>query len=398
MSQDSAASGPRFTWDELVNATHGEWAVASPTSDGVCGVSTDTRSLPAGALFLALRGERFDGHAFVDAAVAAGAAAICVDTVPDEAPPVPCLRVDDTLAAYQALAACHRAHFPELLVVGITGSSGKTSSKEIVATVLRRHFGEHAVLATRGNTNNQIGVPQNLLRLTADHAAAVLEMGTNAPGEIGAVARLACPAVGVITSIGPVHLEGLGSVDGVAAEKADLLAALEPDGLAVVPARWRQHPAITEKTAGRRVISVGAADEDADIRIEFGGGDLKSARFRVMRRGEPPFGVVWPIPGAHQAVNAGAAFAIAAEIEMSDVGVVAALRNCQLPAMRLQTQEIRGVRWLNDAYNANPDSVRALIDCLRAAQASSRTRCVLRTKIASTRRCSPTRSPRCRTP
>jgi len=228
-------TGPRFTPEELAAATGGRWrgAPAPPLQ----GISTDTRRLAPGSLFVALRGERFDGHDFLaDAARAgAGAAVVAEDWA---APPaataaaLPMLAVPDTLAALGALARLHRRRF-RIPVVGVTGSNGKTTTREMIAAILARRG---PVLRSEGNLNNEVGVPLTLFGLAPEHRAAVVEMGMNHPGEIARIAAVAEPQVGVVTNAFPAHLEGLGSVDAVADAKAELYQALPRDGIAVANA------------------------------------------------------------------------------------------------------------------------------------------------------------------
>src|SRR5690606_7559408 len=198
------------------------------------GVSTDSRSVAAQNLFVALVGERFDGHRFVAAAAEKGAAAAVVARGA-ELPPLPAgfgvVEVDDTLAALGALARTHRRRFPRLKVAAVTGSNGKTTTKELAAAAFAAAFGE--TLATEGNLNNEIGVPLTLLRLGARHAAAVVEMGMNHPGEIARLAAIAEPDAGLVTCAQPVHLEGLGSVEAVARAKGELYRGLPAGGIAV---------------------------------------------------------------------------------------------------------------------------------------------------------------------
>jgi UDP-N-acetylmuramoyl-tripeptide--D-alanyl-D-alanine ligase len=221
----------QFTWSEMTTITAGSWATEhAGTLPGVASVSTDTRKIGPGDMFLCLKGERFDGHDFAAGAVESGAAAVCcsearqdiMDAAAKSGAAV--LVVDDTLTALQNLGRAHRRRFPDIPVIAITGSSGKTSTKEMTAGVLAAGL-DGEVLATIGNTNNLIGVPQNLLRLTGDHVAAVLELGTNAPGEIGTLVRAVEPTCAVLTSVGAGHLEGLGTIDGVAAEKSDIFSS-----------------------------------------------------------------------------------------------------------------------------------------------------------------------------
>ena len=344
-----------FTWDELEQATGGVWVHVPDGGNGVSGVSTDSRIRQDGGLFVALRGENFDGHEFCAKAVAEGATAVCVDRGGGWG--VPALQVADTLVAYQALAAFHRQRCG-VRTVGITGSSGKTSTKEMMAAVLRT---AGPVLATEGNTNNHVGVPQNVLRLQGDEAFAVLEMGTSGPGEIEPLSRVAAPAVAIITNIGPVHLERLGSVAGVAKEKATIAAGLEENGALVVPYAEAKNPAILAQ--GRRLVTFGT-EAGADIRVQAYE-EGPPARFELVADGECAT-VAWNLAGPHQACNAAAVIAAALSLGLDLQESAAALAEVQIPGMRMQETVVAGVRWLNDAYNANPDSMTALLRTVRA--------------------------------
>ncbi|MFT5128984.1 MAG: UDP-N-acetylmuramoyl-tripeptide--D-alanyl-D-alanine ligase [Rhodothermales bacterium] len=339
-----------FSQRELALFTTGRWLRAPSDALQVCEVSTDSRSIGPGHAFLALRGERFDGHDFISTALERGASVIIAETPPIADSTTAWLLVEDCLRAYQDLAAFHRMRWPSLPLIGITGSSGKTSSKEIIACILRAKFAN--VLATAANTNNLIGVPQNLLRLS-DHDAAVIELGTNAPGEIATLAHIAFPSIAVITSIGPVHLEGLGDVEGVAREKASICEGLPANGLAIVPEGWKA------AVSAAHVLTIGGDYQVTDY-VARG---LEGASFSVVRNGKS-LHINWLVPGEHQASNAAAAVAVADQLGIPDATIAAALAEFALPGMRMAQQEIAGVNWINDAYNANPDSIRALIDCL----------------------------------
>ena len=225
-----------FTYDEMVEATGGEWFAGRGGSQGrgrgVMSVSTSSKDC-RGALFVALKGERVDAHQFLSDAAGAGAAAVCVRRnfpVADLPAGVDALRVEDTLAAYQALARFHRRRLKGLKVVALTGSSGKTSTKDILRCVLAAGFGADAVHATEGNTNNHVGVPQNLLRLNGSHRLAIIEMGTNHPGEIAVLTSIAEPDIAIVVSIGHAHLEFFKDTNGVAREKGAIFGCLKRDG------------------------------------------------------------------------------------------------------------------------------------------------------------------------
>ncbi len=371
MQPDSPEKLFMFDWQELVEAAAARVVPADIPLPAVSVIGTDTRTVGHGDMFLALRGERFDGHDFAAAAVDQGAAALCVDEqmidaiVTATGGTTPCLCVGDTLAAYQAIARLHRRGFADLTMVAITGSSGKTSTRTIVGAVLSRHF-DGAVLTTTANTNNHVGVPQNLLRLTPEHRGAVLELGTSGHGEIRPLTALVEPDIAILTNVGPVHLEGLGSVDGVAREKAGVFSKLGDHGSAILPVDLRHHPQIAPSLPVGRVLTVGNAGSGADVEVTYCGGDLTSARVIVCRGGRN-VEFSWALPGAHQAMNAGVAFAVAQVLGIEDDCVVEGLASCQLPGMRLRTVEHDGVTWINDAYNANPDSVKALLDLLASA-------------------------------
>ena len=269
------------------------------------GVSTDSRTTPAGALFVAVRGPRFDGHDFVGAAAARGAAAALVECAPDAPAPIPFMLAGDTVRALGELAAAWRGRFRGLVLVGITGSNGKTTVKEMVAAILGT-LGP--VSATRGNLNNEIGVPLTLCDLDAGHRTAVVELGANHRGEIASLTALARPSVGVITQCAPAHLEGFGSVEGVARAKGELFECLPDDAVAVVNADdpfaelWRS------LALPRRCISFGAG-ADADVRVH-----ARSGAGRTHVSLDTPAGSValdLALAGTHNAFNAGAAAAAA---------------------------------------------------------------------------------------
>ncbi|HEX6733992.1 MAG TPA: UDP-N-acetylmuramoyl-tripeptide--D-alanyl-D-alanine ligase, partial [Azonexus sp.] len=229
----------------------------------VVGVSTDTRAVAPGPLFLALRGERFDAHEFLGQAAAAGAAALLVADEAKLPVGIPAVVVADTRIALGALAAAWRATFT-LPVIAVTGSNGKTTTKEMIAAILQAAFGD-AVLATRGNFNNDIGLPLTLLGLNAGHRAAVIEMGMNHPGEIAYLAPLGAPTVALVTNAQRAHLEGMGDLDEVAREKGSIFGGLTAAGVAVVNADdayadfWRG-------MAAPHAVRSFAIDHEADVR------------------------------------------------------------------------------------------------------------------------------------
>ncbi len=356
-----------FTLDEIVAACGGKVARDGAGFKGtVSEVITDSRKDCANALFIPLKGETFDGHDFIAAAIANGANIILSE--PGKAPAslpmnVTVVEVADTTAAYQDLARCHRRRFPALKVVAVTGSSGKTSTKEMMRAVFAAAYGADSVLATEGNTNNQVGVPQNLLRLTERHRVAVLEMGTNHHGEIAPLSRMAEPDVAVITFIGNCHLEHLGSLEGVAQEKSMIFSCLKPGGTAVIPISGNAQAVLEEKTVALKKYHFGN-DSCADVSSRYLGGHLHGStvelRFNAL---DQVVRFDWSLSGAHQAVNAAAAAAAALALGVSPENIAAGLADCHLPGMRMRiTRRDDGTTWINDAYNANPDS---MASCLK---------------------------------
>ncbi|PIW38950.1 MAG: UDP-N-acetylmuramoyl-tripeptide--D-alanyl-D-alanine ligase [Hydrogenophilales bacterium CG15_BIG_FIL_POST_REV_8_21_14_020_62_31] len=324
-------------------------------------VASDSRNLLAGALFVALRGERFDGHRFAAQALAQGAAAVMVDSQAN-LDLAPAIIVPDTRLALGQLAAWQRRRMPAK-VLAITGSNGKTTVKEMLAAILKRSAGESAVLATVGNLNNDIGMPLTLLRLTPEHRYAVLEMGMNHPGELNYLSRLAQPDAALVNNALRAHLAGLGSVEAVAKAKAEIYAGLKADGVALVNAD-DPHAALLRALAGsHRCVDFGLAQ--GDIRADYQLHDFASDMTL-----HTPAGAVeltLNVPGLHNVCNALAAAAMAhvAGVSRSDIGHgLAAYTGVK---GRLQPHAcILGARLIDDSYNANPDSVAAAIAVLAA--------------------------------
>jgi UDP-N-acetylmuramoyl-tripeptide--D-alanyl-D-alanine ligase len=324
------------------------------------GVSTDSRSVERGQLFVALRGERFDGHEFLAAAAARGAAAAMVDRAYAGAFPMPVVIVDDTKRALGELARQWRARFSPALVA-VTGSNGKTTVKEMLAAILRRQGGERAVLATTGNLNNDIGVPLTLLRLRSEHRWCAIELGMNHRGEIAYLAQLAAPTVAVVNNAQREHLEFMGSVDEVAAENASVYDALPTGGIAVVNADDEHAPFFRQRVGARRVIDFGLG------KAAVGGGyTLKelSSELRLRTPGGEANAAL-AIAGLHNVRNAFAAAACAHAAGVELASIAAGLSAFRPYTGRLQVKQTKnGVTVIDDSYNANPDSVRAAIDVL----------------------------------
>ncbi len=358
---------PTFTARELAEATGGRW-LDGREPDSVRGVFTDTRQDGCGRLFFALSGENFDAHDFLPAAIAAGAAALCAaESKQSKLPaplPVPVLLVEDPLRAYQQTARLHRLRFPELTVAGVTGSVGKTSVKEMLRTIFSAAAGEEHVLYTVGNTNNQVGVPRNLLGIKPEHRFAVIEMGTNHHGEIEPLSLCALPRISLVNSIAPCHLEFLGSLAGVAREKSRIFAGLPEGGTAVIPKRCPEVDILEAAAAPYRVLRFGEG-EGCDVAAHYLGGQLEGSSFELVFKNGETFRVSWSLTGRHQAVNAAAAAAAALAAGVKPETIAEGLRHTRLPGMRSKiTRLANGVVCLNDAYNANPGSMRAAFEHL----------------------------------
>ncbi len=331
------------------------------------GVSTDSRTLNHGDLFIALRGDKFDGHAYLAAAQARGAVGAIVAADAGAATrsdcTLPLIEVADTRLSLGALAADWRSRFA-LPLIAVTGSNGKTTTKEMIASILHAaHPG--AVLATRGNYNNDIGLPLTLLRLQAKHRVAIIEMGMNHPGEIAYLAGIARPTVAVITNAQRAHLAGMGTLEAVATEKGSIFSGLDENGVAVFNADdpwadlWRR------QSRGLAVMTFGFA-RPADIGGRFRLHGLET-HLTVFVPGGSTLELELSVAGQHNARNA-----LAAAAACLAAGVSADAVHCGLTAFRglqgrLQQRPAQhGALLLDDSYNANPDSVRAAIDVLAA--------------------------------
>ena len=325
------------------------------------GVSTDTRTLHAGDLFVALRGERFDGHGFLKTAAAAKAAAAVVDRNYAGEFPLPVAIVEDTRRALGDLARHWRSRFT-LVLIGVTGSNGKTTVKEMLAAILRTQAGESGMLATAGNLNNDIGVPLTLLRLRAAHRWCAVELGMNHRGEIAYLAGIGRPTVALVNNAQREHLEFMRSVEEVAAENGSVYDALPTDGVAVVNAD-DPHAAFFRARAGsRRLVDFGIAS-NAAITASYQTKPL-SSELEI----ETPAGrahATLAIPGLHNVRNALAAAACAFAAGIGPEAIGAGLTVFRPYTGRLQVKQARGgATLIDDTYNANPDSVRAAIDVL----------------------------------
>jgi UDP-N-acetylmuramoyl-tripeptide--D-alanyl-D-alanine ligase len=318
------------------------------------GVSTDTRALKGGELFVALRGDRFDAHAFLEEARDRGAAAAVVRRGTPAVANLPLLEVPDTLAALGALGrGRRRALPPDAPVIAITGSSGKTTTKELTRAALGARWRVHA---TTGNLNNLVGVPLTLLATPDDAQALVIEAGASVPGEIAALRDVIEPTIAVVTNVGYAHVEGFGSLEAVLAEKVSLCAGAP---LAVV---GTEPPALaTEARRRARRVIVAGHDPRADVRPDTA---------RLTEQGQPEIGwrgaqVVIPVLGLHQVNNAMIAVAAAVEAGVPPADALRALAGARLPPGRGGIQQIGDLTVIDDTYNANPGSLRAAVELAR---------------------------------
>lgn len=344
-----------FTVQEIVRATQGALVVGD-LGVRVAGVSIDSRTLGVGEAFVAIRGHRLDGHAFLAEAAARGASCLVVHALPDRYPAeLPLVLVEDTTRALGRLGAWHRGRFA-IPVVAVTGSNGKTTTKELAAAVIA--VGRR-VLRPESSFNNQWGVPLTLLRLAPEHEALVVELGTNQRGEIAALAALVAPTVGVVTTVAAVHTEFLGSLEGVREEKAALVRALRADGWAVLNADDARVRTMAAETAAR-VLTYGQA-AGADVRAVDAVEDGHGLAFALEVRGERvPVRV--PLAGLHNVSNALAAAAAAVALDVPLGEVARGLGGARPVKGRCVWREAGGVWLLDDTYNAGPASLRAALD------------------------------------
>src|SRR6476659_3699977 len=321
-------------------------------------VSTDSRTIKPGELFVALRGENFEGHDFIEAAAKAGAAGALVDSVwADKVPNnFAILRTTDTLKAYQTLAANYRRSLT-LKVLAITGSNGKTSTKDFAAAVLVRRF---RVTKTEGNFNNHVGLPRTILEATSQDEVAVWEIGMNHPGEIAALSKIAMPDAAVITNIGAAHIEFMGSLEAIACEKGALAEAVEPQGTVILNADDPFSARIAARTRAKVVLAGTTAGTVRAIEIRQ---SAEGAEFTIIE-GAHRCRAQLPVAGSHMVQNALLAIAAGRAFGLSIEECAAGLAAAPLTEARLQIKEINGVQFLDDSYNANPDSMKAALRTL----------------------------------
>ncbi|MGD2108940.1 MAG: UDP-N-acetylmuramoyl-tripeptide--D-alanyl-D-alanine ligase [Phycisphaerae bacterium] len=343
------------------------------SADRVTRVVTDSREVEAGDLFVAIAGDRADGHAFIAEAHAKGAvAALC--TRPGLSRNLPgrsesagrCLVVDDTVTALGRLASHYRQKVMHVatVVVGVTGTNGKTTTKCMIDHVLSGAFPGKAAPKS---FNNHLGVPLTLLSADAEDRYLIVEIGTNSPGEVAALSEIAKPHAGVITSISEAHLQRLRGIDGVAKEKAALLQHIDPHGLAVVNIDRGEIEPYLATAACARAVTVGVSPS-AQLSVAGATGDISGSSFKLNGR----YDVQLPMPGMHHATNAAATFAVARWFGVAPERIIERLRSFAPPAGRTRTLVGGGTVLVDDSYNANPASMSSAVDTLRRASSTRR--------------------------
>lgn len=362
--------------DSLKSALGGETLMRAATPATLSGeVIIDSRRVAPGCVFIAIKGDRTDGHLYLQQAAQGGASVLVVhdaDAVPPSAslgPGVTVLKVANTAAALLRLAAAHRRTLESTQVIAVGGSNGKTTTCRLLQAVLGDSL---RGTASPKSFNNAIGVPLTILSARKGDQFLICEVGTNAPGEIAPLAAVIEPDIAVITSIGREHLEGLGSIEGVIDEEARLLHALRPGGMAVVTADC---PALLDAISPlfstkqpvsmgphRTLLTFGRSDR-ADLRVSDIEVTPEATSFLLNGRDRHAV----PMPGAHNACNAAAVVAVARRLKLSPDAIHASLAKATGPDMRMQRSVVAGVHFINDAYNANPDSTLAAIDTFRLA-------------------------------
>lgn len=345
---------------ELARWSGGAWS--EPPASVLRGAAIDTRALKPGELFVALPGEHSDGHQHLAAAQTAGAGGALVRRGTRQ-PGFPLLEVDDPKIALTRMAAGHRAA-SQAHLTAVTGSTGKTTVKEMIADVLAT---QAPTARTRGNWNNDIGLPLSLLTLGNEHRYGVFEVGMNHPGELRPLCRLLQPQAGVVTSVGPVHIEFFPDEEGIAHEKAEVVRAVPPGGLVVLPADDRWFPVLRGAVQSRLLTT--SLREEADYQASCGEG----LNFRVRERatGEQ-VDFVAPLPGDFIVHDALLAIALGRSQGLPWAPIVRAIAEFQPVGLRWKRVEIRGVLVINDAYNANPMSMRAALQAFARTAVSGK--------------------------
>ena len=351
-----------FTLNEIVKATSAK--VYKEDKKEFSAIVTDTRKISAGVLFVALKGERFNGEDFASEALAKGAAGVVVSEACDEKQLAKCqgtvLQVKDTLLAYQLLAKAWREKFPQIPVVAITGSNGKTTTKDLTAAVLSA---KGPVLKTQANFNNEIGLPLTLLGLNAEHKAAVVEIGMRGFHQIEALAPIASPQIGIVTNVGETHMELLGSLENIAKAKQELVEAIPAGGTVILNADNKYVAGMRAAAKdGVKVITFGL-EQEADVKGEAIHTEGNVTKFMVTYKNERHEYEVNMV-GRHNVYNTLAAIAAGFAMGLTPAEVREGLGHLEATKMRFELQKVKEWNVVNDAYNASPMSMTAAINTL----------------------------------
>ena len=334
-----------------------------PVDCAVTDISTDTRTITKGSVFLALKGANFDGHNFLVQAYQSGACAVVTEK---EIEGIPCILTSDTTQALIDIAKGYRQKFSPILV-GITGSVGKTTTKDMIALVLEEKY---KTLKTMGNLNNHIGLPKTLLNLDASIEAAVIEMGMNHFGEIERLTDCAQPQIAVITNIGWSHIENLGSREGILKAKLEILKSMNSE-LPLITNADDEYLAPLKNTLDREVITYGVNNKDADIKAINIKSNDSTTSFKAVY-GDISCDITLNAIGRHNILNALAAFAVGIKAQLTPEQIASALAKYKSSAMRQNIIEHNGVTIIADCYNASPDSMKAALDMLDLTKANRR--------------------------
>lgn len=355
-------------WNELITGISGR-LIQGDLGCKATGISTDTRTLKSGDLFVALQGPRFDAHHYVGQAFEKGAVAALVSAPVEIGRSLSgkgVILVQDTLTALGDLGALWRKRFPVTLI-GLSGSNGKTTTKEMVSRILGL---EGPTLKNPGNLNNWIGLPLSLFSLNESHRFAVMEMGMNHLKEIARLCRIARPEVGLLTNIGPAHLEGLGSLEAIAQAKGELFEALEPHHWAVVNGDDSRIRDLSRSCQARKITF--GLDREADVRADHVSLTPQGLRFNVSFQGREQE-LQLPIQGAHNVYNALGAAAVALCQGLSLQQVEEGLKGFTLPEHRLELKKgLKGIQLIDDTYNANPASMKAALKAFQSLKKGKR--------------------------
>lgn len=323
-------------------------------------VTIDSRRITQGDLFVAIKGERFDGHDFIEQAVQAGAKGVIVERELRTDGEVGVVRVNNTLEALGSIARANRNRL-NIPVIGITGSNGKTTTKDLTAFILEQQFD---VIKTEGNFNNEIGLPLTLLKITATTEAAVVEMGMRGLGQIKQLADIALPTIGIVTNVGQSHIELLGTQENIARAKSELIQALPEDGVAILNGDDELVCSLCNQTKAR-VVCFGIDNDNSDYLAKNIETYSERSRCEIYCRSEgTSFKVELPIPGRHNILNALAAIAVAKELGVSNETIQTGLSKVVLTGKRLNITKTRDYWIIDDTYNASPTSMKAALDVL----------------------------------